>query len=111
MEISRVLAQLNALNFRHPAREWKLFVEVFNPGTIRGKPCVEVARLNRGIDWDQGKVIIKTDTPLTMLTPEDVAAIHKSAKAGHSWHALQSYQKQRDQIKALEAEVAKLKAA
>jgi hypothetical protein len=110
MKLEEVIEQLSGVISRQPNREWKLFVKVFNPGTVGGTPCVSVKHLNVGFDWDNGKVMIETDVPLTTLTPEDVAAIHKSAKEGQSWHAFQSFKKQAERIKALESEITSLKA-
>ena len=111
MNVIPAIEQLCSLVDRQPGREWKLFVKVFNPGSIGGTPCVAVKRIDVGFDWDNGKVLIETDVPLTQLSPEDVAAIHKSAKGGQSWHAFQAYKKQADRIKVLEDQVAALKAA
>ncbi len=86
-----------------------MVVKVFNPGSIGGTPCELVTGMYAGIDWNKGRVLLSTETPLTRLTPEDVAAVHKSAKEGQSWHAFQQYKKQDAKIKALEAEVASLK--
>lgn len=111
MKVEEVIEQLSEVTSRQPNREWNVVVKVFNPGTVGGTPCVGVNRLDIGFDWDNGKVMLETDVPLTTLTREDVAAIHKSAKEGQSWHAFQSYKKQAEKIKALEAEIASLKAA
>jgi len=111
MELEKAINQLAGVNAGQPGRGWKLFVKVFNPGTAGGTPCVEVTQLITGFDWDNWKILIDTDAPLTKLTPEDVAAIHKSAKDGQSWHAFQSYKKQADRIMLLEAEILTLKSA
>lgn len=111
MEIEKAVAALTGVSARQGGRNWKLFVKVLNPGAIGGTPCVAVTQLNFGIDWDNGKVLIETDSPLTVLSPEDVEAVRESVKRGQSWHAYQAYKRQADRIKALEAEVAALKAA
>lgn len=85
-----------------------LHVKVFAPGSVGGTPSVAVTAMHIGIDWDAGKLLIDTDKPLTILSPEDVAAIHKSAKEGQSWHAYQ-YKKQDAIIKAQAAELEALK--
>lgn len=110
MKVEEAIELLTGVIARQPNRDWNVVVKVFNPGTVGGTPCVGVNRLHIGFDWDNGKVMLETDVPLTTLTPEDVAAIHKSAKDGQSWHAFQSYKKQAERIKALEAEIASLKA-
>jgi threonine dehydratase len=68
-----------------------------------------VGAIHSGIDWDANKIMLQTERPVTLLTPEDVAAIHKSAKEGQSWHAYQMHKKLSDRIRALEAELAALK--
>jgi hypothetical protein len=111
MNLQKAIEQLSRVVALQGNRDWKLVVKVFRPGTVGGTPCVEVKGLDVGFDWDNGKVMIESDTPLTTLTPEDVAAIHKSAKEGQSWHAFQSHKKQAERIKFLEAEIVALKQA
>jgi RPA family protein len=86
-----------------------LQVEVFRPGAVGGTPRVAIVGMQAGFDWDNGAMLLKPESRLTTLTPEDVAAIHDSARKGQSWHAFQQYKKQADRIKELEAEVAALK--
>lgn len=86
-----------------------LRIVVFAPGAIGPTPTVEVQSVQPGFDWDQGKTLILPAQPLTVLTQEDVAAIHKSVRSGSSWHAYQAQQKLRDRITQLEAELAALK--
>jgi hypothetical protein len=110
MELTEAIDWLTAVQSSRPRRECKLFVKVLNPGSVGGTPCVEVTQVNAGFDWDAGKVLLSTDAPLTRLTPEDVAAIHKSAKESQSWHAFQSYKKQAARIKELEDDLAAARA-
>lgn len=110
MELDLALQILHRLEVEHSRRPIELAVRVYQPGTLGGTPCVKVIGMTQGIDWDQGTLLIATEQPLTVLTPEDVEAIRKSAAQGQSWHAYQSYKTQNDRIKALEAEVASLKA-
>lgn len=86
-----------------------LQVVTFNPGTVGGTPTVPVKQLGPGIDWDHGKLMLYPAQPLTALKPEDVAAIHKSAREGQSWHAYQAHKALHERIRALEAELAALK--
>jgi hypothetical protein len=86
-----------------------LQVPVFAPYSVGGTACVGVTAIHSGIDWDANKIMLQTERPVTLLTPEDVAAIHKSAKEGQSWHAYQMHKKLSDRIRALEAELAALK--
>jgi hypothetical protein len=109
MEIDKAIETLTGISDRKTGRELKLFVKVFQPGSIGGTPCVEVTGMQPGFDWDAGRIILETGVQLTTLSQEDVAAIHKSAREGQSWHAYQQYKKQADRIKILEAEIESLK--
>lgn len=86
-------------------REWDLVISVFNPGTIGGSPCVPVERMQCGFDWDNGKLMIYPAQELTALTPDDVAAIHRSAKDGQSWHAYQQDKRWREKCDGLQAKI------
>lgn len=77
-------------------------VKVFAPGGIGPQPTVAVSGISPGIDWDKGKVLIETERPVTLLTPEQVADITKSVSGGQSWHAYQQYKVLSERIKALE---------
>jgi len=83
-------------------KDLEVYVKVFNPCTVGGTPCVKVADINVGFDWDNGKILLTTESPLTELTKEDVLAIHKSAKEGQSWHSFNMYKKQAERIEELE---------
>lgn len=78
----------------HARRPIKLAVQVFQPGSLGGTPCSEVIGLHHGFDWNAGTLLIETKEPLTRLSPEDVAAIHKSAAGGQSWHAYEAWKQQ-----------------
>lgn len=82
------------------ATDADVVIKIHRPGSVGGTPCVPVTSLQVGFDWDNGKLILIPQQPLTALTPEDVAAIHESLKLGQSWHAVEagriSYQKKRD---------------
>jgi hypothetical protein len=86
-----------------------LQVEVFRPGSVGGTPRVPVVGMQAGFDWDNGAMLLRPETKLTTLTPEDVAAIHNSAREGQSWHVYQMHKKFSERIRELEAEVAALK--
>ncbi|MDP4076229.1 hypothetical protein [Acidovorax sp. A1169] len=62
-----------------------------------------------GIDWENGTFELIPATPLTVLTPEELAEVRKSMAMGQSWHAYKSWKKQDERIKALEAELATLR--
>ena len=97
----------------HPgsrALETEVRIVVHRPGSVGPMPTVAVKQAGRGCDWDQGSYLLYPETPLTELSPEDVEAIRQSVKLGSSWHAFQSYKKQADRIKSLEAELAALRA-
>lgn len=90
--------------------ERTLQIVVNNPGTVGGTPCVAVVNLAHGFDWDNHKVLLYPEQPLTTLTPEQVADISASVRKGQSWHAYQSYKKQQEKIDALTREVEQLRA-
>lgn len=110
MDSNQVIEQITSIQRRNRVTQsaWRLFVRVLAPGTLGGTPCEPVTQLTGGIDWDRGKIILDTRAPLTRLSPDDVAAIHDSARNGQSWHAYQSYKRQADRIRSLEAQVAQL---
>lgn len=88
-----------------------LEIVVFNPGSMGGTPTVGVQGFHSGIDWNNGQVLITPHRPLTVLTAEDVKAIHTSALSGQSWHAYQAQKRLRARILELESELSTLKAA
>lgn len=89
---------------RHDRRPMKLVVVLHRPGSMGGTPCIEVEGIHDGFDWDAGKVMIHTAQPLTLLSPEDVTAIHESVKKGQSWHAFEAHRKIDDKRLAAERE-------
>lgn len=109
MKLNKAIEKLSDVVARQPQKDWKLLVKVFNPGATGGTPCVPVSRIDVGMDWDNGKVILTSDFPLTLLSLNEVADIRKSSREGQSWHALQNYKRQDERIKELEAEIAVLK--
>jgi len=55
--------------------EDRLMIKVFAPGNLGGIPCVEVAQVAAGFDWNNGQIILTPAEPLTKLTAEQVSAI------------------------------------
>lgn len=109
MKIEDAIAALTDMAARQPNREQTLVVTVLSPGKIGSSPCVTVTDMHAGFDWNSGKILLSTDKQLTVLSPEDVAAIHKSAKDGQSWHAFKRYERQANEIQVLKNEIATLK--
>lgn len=107
--LAEALAQMQRIAAAQGERPQRLVVRKFSPGGMCGHGRVEVKSIDGGIDWYAGRVIITPATPLTELTPEEVAAIAKSVRAGASWHAYQREKKLHDKIAALEAEVKTLR--
>ena len=86
-----------------------LSVVIHQPGALGGTPGVDVNHIQAGIDWDAGRVLLTVDTPLTKLSPENVAAINQSVKAGQSWHAYQAHKKMIAHIADLEHQLAAMR--
>lgn len=105
MELDKALAILNhpSITTENERRPMRLVIQTLKPGSIGGTPCVDVEGINAGFDWDHGKLIVRPEKPLTALSPEDVAAIRKSAAEGQSWHAYQTHIAHKAQIAGLQA--------
>lgn len=98
----------NANEMQH--REHTVGIEVYRPGSIGGTPSVAVSAVYKGFDWDNGRVIICPEVPLTELTPEQVADITASVRKGQSWHAYEAYKKHKAQLENAALEHAKVAA-
>ena len=94
---------------QQPNHERALYIVVNNPLAIGGTPCVAVANLAHGFDWDNHKVLLHPAQPLTTLTPEQVADISASVRKGQSWHAYQAHKKLQEKINELTREVEELR--
>lgn len=105
MELDKALEILThpSVTTENSRRPTKLVIQVLQPGSIGGTPCVDVEAISAGFDWDKGKLIIRPDKPLTSLSPDEVEAIKKSAAAGQSWHAYQTHLAHNAQIAGLQA--------
>jgi|GEM_PF-1979442 hypothetical protein len=82
-------------------REPDVVVSIFSPGTVGAHPSVSVKDLNVGFDWDAGRVVLTTETPLCALTSDQVEDITKSVRAGQSWHAYQREKAHKAEVMAL----------
>lgn len=109
--LDAALAQLQALRGSQGARACRLVVRKFNPGGMTGHQTVEVERIDAGVDWEAGRIIITPAQRLTELSPEDVEAIRTSVRSAGSWHAYQRERALRDRITALEQELAAARGA
>lgn len=105
MELDKALHILThpSVTTENSRRPMKLVIQVLKPGSIGGTPCVAVAGLNAGFDWDNGKLILRPEQELTTLSQEDVGAIRKSVAQGQSWHAYQTHIAHKKQIEGLQA--------
>ncbi len=108
MRLRQALAELHQAQEQSGGRDMVLCIPVFQPGSIGGTPSVTLKGIVSGFDWDQGRVMLTTDEHLTVLSAEDVAAIHDSVRRGQSWHAYQAHCAMNDKIKAAEARADKL---
>lgn len=89
-------------------REHIVAIEVHRPGWIGGTPAVAVSAVFKGFDWDNGRVIICPQVPLTELTLEQVIDITESVRKGQSWHANREYKKYKAQLENAALEHAKV---
>lgn len=89
-------------------REHTVVIEVHRPGWIGGTPAVAVSAVFKGFDWDNGRVIICPQVPLTELTSEQVVEVTESVRKGQSWHAYQEYKKYKAQLENAALEHAKV---
>lgn len=105
MDLDKALEQLShpSITQENARRPMKLVIKTHRPGSIGGTPCVDVENIAAGFDWDHGKLIFTPSKPLTVLTPEDVAAINKSVREGQSWHAFEAHKAHKAQIAGLQA--------
>lgn len=87
------------------APQMRLAVKIFSPGSIGGTPHAAVTHITGGIDFDSNLMLITPDTPLTALSPEDVAAIRESVRKGQSWHSYQAYKAMDTKVKDLQQKV------
>ena len=103
--------QLAEIILRAPTRSLgdEVRIVVHNPGKVGPRSSVPLQVAGYGTDWERGTFELIPAMPLTRLTPEDVAAIHKSVSAGSSWHAYQAHKKLHERIQQLEAEIASMK--
>ncbi|WP_137887559.1 hypothetical protein [Pseudomonas sp. 2FE] len=109
MDLTLVMQTLQRFETEHSRRPMKLVIPILKPGMIGGTPCVEVKYINPGFDWDQGKLMLVADQPLTTLSPEDVEAIRFSASKGQSWHAEQRNKALREENIRLKSELDQLR--
>lgn len=87
----------------------QVVIQTYSPGRIGGSPCVNIKNVNVGFDWDQGKVFLTPETPLTVLSTDDIVAIRESVSKSQSWHSFQELNKLKGRIHKLEKELAELR--
>jgi len=88
-----------------------MHIQTFAPGSVGGTPGVAVVSMHSGFDWDNGRLLLLPEQPLTTLTPEDVAAIRDSVGKAQSWHAFQAWRKQQSEVERLKAALKSVTAA
>jgi len=91
MNVEDAIPRLQEALNQRGGRRLKLCIPVFRPGSIGGTPCVDVEDIEVGFDHNSGKVMLHAEKRLTLLSSEDVEAIHTSVRAGQSWHAYQAH--------------------
>ena len=78
-------------------KDAKLAVVIQHPGGIGGTPSVPIKSIAAGFDWDAGKLLIYPESPLSMLSAEQLQELHSSAIKGESWHAFERHKKIRQE--------------
>jgi hypothetical protein len=91
-----------------PHEDFRLTVAICNPGGLTAHQTVEVIGIQGGFDWTACQLIVQPAVPLSMLSPEQVADITKSVRAGGSWHAYEREKKSRAELTAAQAKIAQL---
>lgn len=107
MHLHEISERIIRLSGNAPELDVRIVIQ--SQGSVGSTPSVAVREVVAGFDWDNGKLLIYPEQPLTQLTPEDVSAIRDSVRRGGSWHAYQQHKKQADRIKELEAELAEIR--
>jgi len=107
MSIADFLQELQRVARGRHAED-RLMIKVSSPGSMGGIPCVEVAQVAAGFDWNNGQIIITPAEPLSRLTAEQVAEITESVKGGQSWHAYEQYKAHKAEAAKLQARIAEL---
>ena len=81
------------------AKNLKVLVPVFSPGSMGGTKGVAITDIDIGFDHDHGKAILRLDGEVSKLTDKQKSAIMQSVRRGSSWHAYQQYKamKEREQ--------------
>lgn len=71
--------------------EAKVVIPVLRPNTPGGTPCVGIKSVDIGFDWDNNKLFLVPEHQITLLSAEDVAAIHADAKRENSREGYAAY--------------------
>ncbi|MFK4136548.1 hypothetical protein ACI2KR_30410 [Pseudomonas luteola] len=99
-QLEKAIADVKKCPLGH--KDPDVVVLVHSPGSIGGSPAVGIKSIEAGIDWDAGRVIIRTESSLTRLSAEQVADISKSVSKGSSWHAYQLEKARLETIKKMQ---------
>jgi hypothetical protein len=71
--------------------ELKVILPIFSPGKVGGRAGLPVTALDVGFDHDRGKLFLRLDKDVSILTAKQKAAILKSVNRGSSWHAYEQH--------------------
>ncbi|EMD0638805.1 hypothetical protein VPZ60_004221 [Salmonella enterica] len=69
--------------------------------TIGASPSVMVTDMQLGMDWDNGTLFVRPQTPLTSLTPADLEEIKSVRAEGQSWAMNKAYKRWSREFDAL----------
>jgi hypothetical protein len=110
MDLDTALGNLQRIRDADGHGRRELAIVVHSPGGLGATPCVPVSSLTGGIDWDQSRLLLAPEQPLTLLQPEQVEAITASVAKGQSWHANEAQKSLRDAMVSERARASRLAA-
>lgn len=90
--IDQLIESLGRASDRRSVRQIAIPVTCAH-ATIGASPCVPVVSATMGMDWDQGTLFIHPQSPVTLLTPEDLENMKQARKEGQSWAMHKAYER------------------
>lgn len=100
LSLERAIELLTEMQRRgaNQGREWRICIRKHNPGGMTAHQTTDAVAVHMGFDWEAGRIVFEPARPMTELSPEDVEAIHKSVRAGSSWHAYKAQERTAERL-------------